>query len=202
MAASETVIANMALSHLGVGKQIASLTESSEEARACNLFYEPTRDELLRSAPWPFAKKQDSLAVVETDPTDEWGYSYTYPTDCLMIRRLCSGTRNDSRQTRVPYQLYYSESSTLIYCDLAEADFIIEYTVRVENTSRFQPDFDMALSYLLASRISPRLSKGDPFKVGDRALKLYGMAYSIASANAFNEEQAEEDVVSEFERSR
>lgn len=202
MAASTTEIANLALSHLGVGKEIAALdTERSEEARACRAFYETARDEMLRGWPWPFARKFAEPTLVDEDPTDEWAYSYRMPSDCLFVRRILSGDRNDSRQTRIAYSIGYDpDGLALIYTD--QDDPTIEYTVKVTDVTKFAPDFVMALSYRLAAYVAPRLTKGDPFKMADRTLKLYDMSARFAAASAFNEEQVDEEVDSEFERMR
>lgn len=82
--ASEVDIANRALQKLGA-ESIASLTQDSENARACNLCYEPIRDAELRAHPWNFAIKRASLAADSTAP--EFGYdaAYTLPSDCLRV---------------------------------------------------------------------------------------------------------------------
>jgi len=83
--ASEVGICNRALQHLGA-LRIASLDETSVEARACNNAYEPVRDALLRSHPWSFAIKRASLAADATDPEfDPPGTRYPFPTDALRI---------------------------------------------------------------------------------------------------------------------
>src|SRR5688572_11149621 len=109
--ASETEIANLALSHLGVGKEIANLeTERSQEAVACRRFYDTARDATLRDFSWPFATKIAVLGLIEADPNDEWDYSYRYPSDCLQLRRILSGVRNDTRDSRVPFKLAHDDS--------------------------------------------------------------------------------------------
>jgi len=56
----------------------------------------------------------------------------------------------------------------------------------------------MAVSLLLASYIAPRVTGGDPFKMGDRALRVYNFSYNKAKNNAFNEQQDEQPPESEF----
>ena len=198
---SVTAICNMALSHLGVGTEIADLeTESGEEAAACRRFYVVARDAVLRDFPWPFATKMATLALIETDPNDEWAYSYRYPTDSLSVRRIISGVRNDTRQSRVPYKIGQDSSGLLIYTDTEDAE--MEYTVRMTDPSRYPPDFTTALSFLLASYIAPRLTAGDPFKMGNRAVEFYNVSIEKAQALAENEEQPEEAPDSEFIRGR
>lgn len=199
--ASSTEICNLALSHLGVGKEIANLeTEQSQEASACRRYYETARDNTLRDFNWPFATRYAALGLVEEDPNEEWDFSYRYPSDCLKLRRILSGTRNDSRQSRVPYQIAQDNTGKLIFTDKDDAEVV--YTYRETDPDKFTSDFIMALSFRLANYIAPRLTNGDPFGLGKRALDMYSYEISVAAANSYNEQQDEEPVDSELIRSR
>lgn len=199
--ASAVEICNLALSHLGVGKEIANLTtERSEESAACRRFYESARDAVLRDYPWPFTTKISALGLVAADPNDEWGFSYRYPTDALKLRRIPSGIRNDNRQSRVPFKLAQDSSGLIIYTDAENAQ--IEYTARSEDPGLYPADFVMALSFRLAVYIAPRVTGGDPFKMGDRARTMYQYELQMAQGNATNEEQAEEVPDAELIRAR
>lgn len=186
--ASSTEICNLALSHIGIAKPIAALdTEQSQEAATCRVFYSIVRDVVLRDYRWPFASKIASLNLVEENPNSEWGYSYRYPTDCIMFRRILSGQRNDTPDTRIEYRLTKDAAGKLILCDIEEAE--CEYTEKVTDTQFFTADFILAFSYRLAYYIAPRLTAGDPFKLGEGALKLYNLEIGRAISSAFNEEQ-------------
>lgn len=188
--ASETEICNMALSHLGVGKEIANLdTEASQEASACRRFYDLARDATLRGFNWPFANVTTTLALVETDPNDEWAYSYRYPSDCLKLIKLLSGTRNDTRASRVPYKIAQDNSGKIILTDIEDAQ--VEYLLLEDDPSMYPSDFLIALSYRLAAFIAPRVTGGDPFKLGDRAMQMFDLEMSTARATAINEQQEE-----------
>lgn len=199
--ASVTDICNLALSHLGSSIQISNYeTDDTEEARACRLYYEQARDVTLREFDWSFATQFYTLPLVETTPTTEWAYSYRYPSDCLKMRRILSGDRSDTRQSRIPYRVIKDVSGLLIYTD--EASAVVEYTVRVTNPSFYPPDFTNALSYRLAHYIAPRITSGDQFKLGDKALKMWDFEVNRAISNDLNEEQFEEHPESEFIRFR
>ena len=201
MASSKTVIVNLALSHLGSGKEIADLeTEQSDEASAMRRFYDEARDKALRDFNWPFATKIASLALVETNPNDEWTYSYRYPTDCLNIRRILSGVRTDNRQTRAAYKVAKDSAGRIIFTDIDIAK--VEYTERVETVEIYPPDFVMALSYLMAMYTAPRVTGGDPFGLGKKSSELYLQELSNARSNAFNEEQVDQPAESELYRAR
>lgn len=203
-------ICNLALSHLAIAKEIQDLVaEKSAEALACRRFYYQSRDEVLADFPWPFATAFANPALVAgpTPPaTMEWAYSYRVPDDCLRVRRILSGDRNDTRDTRVPYRLTQDSSGLLILTDVvpyaATATTVaqpqIEYTVLVEDPSRFSADFAQALSYLLAWYLAPRLTAGDKFNLGKQARQAYEWAIGRARDNAVNAEQPDPLPESEF----
>lgn len=94
-------ICNMALGAIGSSNLIATLSEQSAEAQACNLHYEQTLRELLRLHNWPFARANEALAVLfarrgtpenpdgaTTEPEWPWSYAYSLPSDCLKPRYI------------------------------------------------------------------------------------------------------------------
>lgn len=190
----------MAISHLGTGKDIASITESSEEARACNRFYEIARDGVLEDYPWPFARTFATLNLIATDPTDEWSYSYRYPNDCLKINRIQNKRSFETRQSRVPYILGSDGSGRIIYTN--EENAKIEYTRQITTVTLQSPSFNLALSFRLAMLVAPRLTKGDPTKIKGDMYRLYQEELSKVRANAANEEQPYEEVESALIRAR
>lgn len=199
--ASKIGICNMALSHLGLSKEIANFdTEKSEEAGACRRYYDEALYRTLRDFYWPFATKIASLALVEVDPNTEWAYSYRYPIDCVDVHRILSGDRNDTRQSRVPFKIAQDAAGLLIFTDTTDAE--IEYTIKAENPLYYPSDFVMFFSFYLAFLIAPRVTGGDQFKLGDRALKLYVGELMMAKKKALNEGQIDEEPDSEFIRER
>jgi len=88
----------------------------------------------------------------------------------------------------------------LIWTDQQNAE--IEYSIRAENPQFYPADFVLAFSYLLAFLIAPRVTGGDQFKLGERAIKMYTLEISAANADNHNEEQQEEAPESEFIRTR
>ncbi len=202
MAESNTEICNLALAHLGLGTQVEDLsdeTESSDEAQAARVYYETALKSTLRDFNWPFAKKALALTELEEEPTEEWEYSYTYPDDCVMLRRIYSGTRNETRQTRMPYHIANEDGEKVIYCDAADAT--MEYTAFFENVLQYPDDFVMAFSFRLAFYMANRLQAGDA-KIKKSMWESYQVELSNARCNAANEEQPDEEPPSEFVRAR
>lgn len=94
-------IVNQALSFLGTQSQIQSLSENSAEALHASIHYDATRTDLLRKYNWGFARKQVAVALLKAaagtannpagtspQPPVPWQYEYSYPSDCLMARRI------------------------------------------------------------------------------------------------------------------
>ena len=198
---SNTEIVNMALGHLATGKEIGDLeTEKSEEARVARRFYETALKKTIRDAPWPFLTKIAALGLVEEEPNTEWGYSYQYPSDCAKLRRILSGLRNDTRQSRVPLKIAWGTTGKIIFTDAQDAE--AEYTLTIDDESRFDADFTLAFSFLLAFMMAPNLTGGDQFKLGDRAANAYTLMIMEAKDTAFNEQQDEEEPEAEAIRAR
>lgn len=83
--ASETDIANRALSKLGDVRITDISQDNTKAARAMNHRFEFLRDLTISSYPWRFAMEIASLAADSTDPA--WGFAkrYLLPTDCLRL---------------------------------------------------------------------------------------------------------------------
>lgn len=201
MSLSKSEICNMAIAHLGIGKLIVDVdTDRSAESRACLRFYDVAARATMRDADWPFTTKFVDLNLVEEDPTDEWGYSYTVPPDCVKARRIPSGVRNAGADEKVAFRIAYGDSGQVIYTD--QPDATLEYTAVADEEARWSADFSLAVSFRLASLIAPHVTGGDNFALSNRAMQMYLLEVGKAVSNAFNEERRELAPASELERSR
>lgn len=187
----------MALGHLGVLKEFVSVnTDRTKEAQACRIFYGQTVNEVLGDFPWSFATRIDDLILDSTDPDTEWRFQYEYPVDALRILQPFSGIRPESGATQVPYRIITDGTDKFILTNLEDAP--IEYVERVTDVARFPADFVQCLALKLAAYIAPTVTGGDQFKLGARALNLYAIQFSIATANSANQERASQPADSEF----
>lgn len=198
--AADTVIANLAISHLGVGKQIADLqskTEQSEEARTMRQFYDQAVKQTLRDFAWPFATITITLGLVATAPTNEWKFAYRKPSDSARLIRIPSGFRNETNKDRIPYRVIGDGAGgELIYTDMPNAQ--LEYVQKITDPSVFPDDFIMAASFRLAMYGAPRITSGDNFNVQQRLSQFYLAEISAARANVVNEEQSDVAPESDF----
>lgn len=184
MTASIVTICNQALDRIGHTEPIGAITDESAGAQACNRWYTQCRDEVLRAHRWPFANRIATLALVEEDPSDEWGYSYRLPADCLRARRFVSAL-GDSDPVQQDFELSSDVSGGLILCDVEDAQLV--YTARVEDPALFAPDFVDALSWRLAAEVARPLARS--MQVAADAAERYRLALGQAIATARNEQR-------------
>lgn len=152
----DTTICNLALAKIG-SAHITSLSESSQPARACKLFFEQTRDEVLSAHPWVFSTRRATLSRLSETPEFGWSYQYQLPSDCLAVTQLNGWQPLESRD------LFEIEGDRLL-TDVGEAQ--IRYSARVTDSSKFSSTFVEALSVKLAAKLSyPLTGKTSEFTV-------------------------------------
>ena len=179
MATRMLEVANMAIGHTGAGTQISSLTEDSTEARACNQFIIIARNTMLKAYDWHFARRLDvPLALLKTQPTPKWGYSYLRPGDCLKLRYLGSDqedyieTLDDEKN-----QVFYSNQSPLTATYTSD-----------DLPDNYPDDVALGWSYALGMLIIPQVSEGNIKSHYPVMKEGYGMAMGQAIENNANTE--------------
>jgi len=133
MVSSPEEICNLALAKMGHEGFITSLSEDSKGAKYMNVFYQPVRDELIRSHLWRFARKRAVLApLTDTPAFNNGGENYfQYPNDCIRI----VGTDKEFFQSYIPWS---REGDKIV----AESTVLkLVYLSRVTNVSFFDPSF-------------------------------------------------------------
>lgn len=103
---TKTDICNMALGRIGHKLTTVALigVGTSPDALKCNLFYEQTRDALLRSYWWRFAAARVEIEASAT-PAFEWSYAYTLPNDFLAMRSIWDNSATAGQNTIYSYAL-------------------------------------------------------------------------------------------------
>lgn len=202
-------ICNIALTNVGK-PEINDLAEASAEARACNRFYEHTRDTLLQAYPWRFSGKTLSVAELTNDKPGAWRHAYKRPTDCLKVRWVrgeyrenpddtCFRDADFHRDTLVEeIQNPYDIEGDTIYADLSPC--LLRYTFRLTDPSRFSPLFTDALGWHLAVRLAMPLTR-DP-KMRADAYQLAQTSQAIAAMADANEVRENSDITSDTVGSR
>ena len=106
---TQTALANMALSHIGIRNELLTnmLTDTGNIAENVRELYPLVREAVLRDYPWPFASKNVVLSrEAGSEPAPNgWTYAYRYPTNCAAIRRLASGLIADNMDDKLLYEI-------------------------------------------------------------------------------------------------
>ncbi len=187
---SEVEICNMALTELGAGKISNYLTDTSEKAVNCRLFYAATVDEVLRSHEWNSAIWYQSLAeIASTDDNylltdyDEWSYQFQLPTDPFCLRPL-----------EIPdYPKYdYEIASGYLITNLSTV--VLKYIRRLTDTTMFDPVLVKAIAYRLAADMAVKITGSGR----ERASMLVMYNLQLNRAKDLNGRESEEPQVEEY----
>ena len=181
MATTDVDICNRALSRLGTRATISALDENSTEARTASIWYAATRDVLLRSHDWNFARRRVILAEQGAAPTG-WAFRYALPTDCVRLLRLASATPH---LVSVRFEVAGDSTSRFVLCDEPAAEAI--YTARVDDPNLYDAGFASALVDQLAAHIAYPITQKT-----ETAVRLAQMARAaLADAMAADVNEAE-----------
>lgn len=201
---SKVDVYNMALMNLGVTQEVESEADRTTVAKTCNRWYDRCRRQLLEDFPYGFATQTLALARLADVEVPGWDYVYSYPDNCLMLRRIV-----DAESSRFPLKVLYSDYSHQILTPIKIPFMVVIhptdpekkvvtidfdqaygiYTVDVVNLELFGELAIDALAWKLAARIGPALSVG-----GDHirnAQENERIAESKAQAKSLNEARAD-----------
>jgi hypothetical protein len=156
---STTELANRALSSISARSTITSLEDDdSPTAKVCRTWFDTTRDELLRAAPWSCGTKTDRLTLKKaapgtpenadstettwnpaTMPATPWLYQYAYPADCLFVRWVAFDsaylTGYNPFSVSMPLRTAISMNAPYVKFEVALGTDTSENEMRVINTN-------------------------------------------------------------------
>ncbi len=151
---SKTTICNLALAYLGQAP-IASPEQDNEQARWLQLFYNPVRDEVLRTHDWAFAASDKPLVLVETPTQAKGEYVYKYPADALFIRRVYSPA---DPQTPCPFSERFDTKHHMRVLCTAAPQACVHYTRRMTDETLYDAAFVKCFALALACDTSLALT--------------------------------------------
>lgn len=199
---------NLSLARMGVTRQLTSstVTDGSNEWKACNLLYAPALHKVLSESNWHFAKRVEALVEAsETHP--EWSKIYYYPSACLTLRRILAETGVSSPIDPIQYETYQVADlgedagyGLRIGCNLANA--WVEYTSSECDPRVFDPGFVEALSYAMGAELAMTLS-GD-INRREALLKVFYAIIDPAKQKVANEQVKNQSMLqaSRYRRNR
>lgn len=189
MAKSVEDICNLALLRAGQLQTIDSLTEDTEQARACNILFPHHRDALLERFNWPWATRSATLALLANPDGSAltrpgWVNAYQLPGDCLKPRYIFAGARPTALAPASVYPSIIGPLTTVATIptfigEVPEVPFTVEandagtgqillcdldnaqlvYTVALTVATVFPQPFIEALAWALAADLSLSLTK-------------------------------------------
>jgi hypothetical protein len=145
---STTQLANLALSEIGARRIDALDSDTTTEAKSCNLHFDHCRDSLLRRHQWSFATTRTGLSKLTDVPIKEWGAAWQLPPDCVRLIRVVSAA-NDAA---IPANEFTIEGRHLLTAD--DTAKTIVYVSNAVEVGQWDSLFIEAMTYALAARIA------------------------------------------------
>lgn len=202
--ASEIIICNIALAHIGDTATVSSINppEGSAQAEHCARFYPIARDSLLEMHSWSFTTRRVTLPLLSvTIPS--WKYVYQMPNDVINVISVIPPDSNDDYSNNMSYPSQYGYNPEIIpaagsyvpqnyhietldtgiqvLCTNQE-NAVMRYTAKVTDASQFSPLFVTSLTWLLASMLAGPIIKGDMGAAeGKRCYQMFQAHYIEAT---------------------
>lgn len=158
VAANRTDICNQALAHIGQGSIVDFITDLSNAAVQCRLFFDDTLYSLYEDMEWTFTTKRAVLTEpLQNAPLFGFTNAFQLPEDCMIVLEALE----DTSEWRV-------EGQTIL---TNEDSIRILYTYRQGNTLALSSKFREAFSYRLAEKLAMPLT---------RNLQIMGSMHGLA----------------------
>lgn len=159
MAQSQLNLYNLAVAAIGGDYTLAATNEETLAAEACEMWFENTRQVLLRSAWWGCSKKFARLVEkvardtaedwVETDPEPGYAYSYELPDDYLYARFLTDYAEFD---------ISNDDTGRTLVCNVGGSELtdapVLCYSADIEDPANWEADLYQSMVYALGSHIN------------------------------------------------
>lgn len=176
--ASKVDIWNTALSSIGHRANVADPDEQSAEANHCRRFYPIALATVLERFAWSFATRRAVLALVE-NPVQHWQFAYSLPNLCIAARAVLPYQCNDDSLEQ-DYAIESDDNGDLILYTNQETA-VLKYTTLVEDTTKYSPNFVMAVACDLAALLVGPIPKDARKRQEMQQLAIYYTGLAAAS---------------------
>lgn len=146
--ASKVDVCNAALGMLGATR-ITSLTDSSENARTCNEYYDFALAAFLEHRNWPGFLDRAALAELTDTPAFGWAAQYQLPSDFVRVVKVM-----DTSETEIDYV----REGSKILCN-TEDTIYLSYVAHDDDPTLLSPKMAWALGRKLAALIAYKITK-------------------------------------------
>lgn len=195
---NRTDICNMALSIIK-RQRIDGLDDSSEEAKACKIYYEHTRKRLLKMFNWGFARQLEKLALRNVE-VPGWDFCYGYPADCISMQLVFDENHaRDREMERQDFQVITVTGNDRVIATNVPMAWA-EYTADVKNTESFSEEFIEALTRMLAANLAIPLTGSTELMQAN--MQLAQQSVNIAIQENVNEQERRTRWPRKYEQAR
>jgi len=150
MAQSVIDLCNSALQRVGAAT-ITSLSDNTPEARACTVAYDSNRRDEIRRHSWNFAVKRVVLAPDSEEPTFDYAYQFTLPSDCLRVLRPATSNLD-----------WVVEGRKILTND--DAVLYLRYVADITDAAQWDANFYTVLAAAIAMDICEKLTQSNQKK--------------------------------------
>lgn len=197
MSISIVGICNQALEELGSPEVIADINEDTPSAKAMKRVYARTVDQMLHGADWKWAEQYTGILPALTDDSPESRYAYWYkvPGDSLRVREVLNEDRIRPFKPH-PFVVWTDPTQgRVIGTDVFEAR--IRYTRKIEDASSFDPGFELALVYSLASKVAMRITQSAVLRAEMRKAASIQIEVALSGGEGEDPETTDSNAISE-----
>lgn len=195
MATTSVDISNRAINLLGLKKTISSMTQDSEEAKACNLIYTPVLNWCIGLTNWNFSRKTAILTQLRAvappvgtwtvaSPSPPWLYEYGVPTDFVRARLITNSTHADTSAWDGEPQRFQVASSnpgnTAAKVILSnQSGAILIYNAQITDCDLWSTYFTQVMVEFLASELAMALTGSLPLRQNLKEIVLQTIMFAI-----------------------
>lgn len=178
MPASNTDIANLALTKLGDPNPLLALTDDTNGGRLMNRLFTLVRDAELRRNRWKFSLLRTQLSALVAAP--DWGYQFQYPlpSDFLAIVQVNDIYIRMESPNPPLWSVERGDSGLVLLTNLT-APLKFRYISRVENTGLWDPLFVELMACKLAYEGCEQLTQSTSKKAGLREDYRFAMVEAM-----------------------
>lgn len=156
---SKVQICNLAAGSQGLKNSINNIdTPKSDKEIVFSQWYDITRQHVLKFLMPNFALLRVRLAPLPTVPdaySDDYGYAYTVPQNCLKVLGLGPIDTQDSKPT--------IEGNIIFTNVFYSTGPVLRFIGDVQDVTQFSPDFIMCFSFILG-KVTAMVNTQDPSK--------------------------------------
>lgn len=123
MSYTRVQVYNLALSILLLSREVADyITDDTEEVRVLNTHWDVALESTLQDLDLDSTSTPITLELIETLPsTHLWTYSYKYPNNCALFRRIVSPAVMDTKFSHIAKRIAVRNGVKVIFTDEAAA---------------------------------------------------------------------------------